>query len=240
MRSRELFSGMAPSEISPRCVSAAAREGCNPSNPSLIEFHLEMECYGMDSGFSLINGPGSPFTSITCRVNRLVRASRLRLVGDELAYSGGAADQGGAADPDLFQTASEFTLALQAPRDRSGLTIREVTRLADGRAATVGDYFSGRHLPLDRELFARILAAFGRATRRGSSGGSWRSRGCGGCRGGAVRLRTGGLPGTRRPTRSGSSAGRMSLACYGRMPPRCQSCRRSRQAPPPTRRAGRR
>ena len=82
-------------------------------------------------------------------------------MGDELALRGGAADIDGAADPDLFQTASEFGRALQALRDRSGLTIREVARLADGRVATVGDYFSGRHLPLDRELFARILAVFG-------------------------------------------------------------------------------
>jgi WD40 repeat protein len=82
-------------------------------------------------------------------------------VGDELALSGVAADKGEAADPDLFQTAPEFGRALQALRDRSGLTIREVARLADGRVATVGDYFSGRHLPLDRELFARILGVFG-------------------------------------------------------------------------------
>jgi hypothetical protein len=27
--------------------------------------------------------------------------------------------------------------------------------------ATIGDYFSGRHLPLDRELFTRVLAACG-------------------------------------------------------------------------------
>jgi hypothetical protein len=64
-------------------------------------------------------------------------------------------------DLDLIETASDFGCALQALRERSGLTIRDVARLADGRVATVGDYFSGRHMPLDRELFARVLIACG-------------------------------------------------------------------------------
>jgi hypothetical protein len=76
-------------------------------------------------------------------------------------WRSGGRGPGWSRGPDLFQTASEFTLALQALSDRSGLTIREVARLADGRVATVGDYVSGRHLPLDRELFAQILAVFG-------------------------------------------------------------------------------
>jgi WD40 repeat protein/transcriptional regulator with XRE-family HTH domain len=86
---------------------------------------------------------------------RPARARHLRLMGENEAFSGGG------ADPDLIETAAQFGRALQALRDRSGLTIREVARQADGRVATVGDYFSGRHLPLDRELLARLLAVLG-------------------------------------------------------------------------------
>ena len=76
----------------------------------------------------------------------------------------------------------EFALALPALSDRSGLTIREVARLADGRVATVGDYVSGRHLPLDRELFARILAVFGESDLARVERGSWHSPEPGRCR----------------------------------------------------------
>jgi hypothetical protein len=62
---------------------------------------------------------------------------------------------------DVIATAAEFTRELQALRARSGLTIREVARAAKTPVATTGDSFSGRHLPLDREQFARILAACG-------------------------------------------------------------------------------
>src|ERR1700689_4407008 len=63
--------------------------------------------------------------------------------------------------PERIATAAEFTRELQALRERSGLTIREVARAAKAPVATTGDYFSGRHLPLDREQFARILTACG-------------------------------------------------------------------------------
>ena len=66
-----------------------------------------------------------------------------------------------AGSPEAIATAAEFTRELQALRARSGLTIREVARAAKTPVATTGDYFSGRHLPLDREQFARILAACG-------------------------------------------------------------------------------
>src|ERR1700733_14103240 len=62
---------------------------------------------------------------------------------------------------DVIATAAEFAAELQALRARSGLTIREVARAAKTPVATTGDYFSGRHLPLDRDQFARILAACG-------------------------------------------------------------------------------
>ena len=60
-----------------------------------------------------------------------------------------------------ISTAAEFARELQALRDRSGLTIREVARAAKTSVSTTGDCFSGRHLPADREQFARILAACG-------------------------------------------------------------------------------
>jgi WD40 repeat protein len=63
--------------------------------------------------------------------------------------------------PDGIATAAEFTRALQALRARAGLTIREVARAARTPVATTGDCFSGRHLPLDRDQFARMLAACG-------------------------------------------------------------------------------
>ena len=58
-------------------------------------------------------------------------------------------------------TGTDFVRELQSLRERSGLTIREVARAAGTSVSTTGDYFSGRHLPLDREQFARILAACG-------------------------------------------------------------------------------
>jgi hypothetical protein len=63
--------------------------------------------------------------------------------------------------PDQIATAAEFTRELQALRARSGLTIRAIARAAKTPVATAGDYFSGRHLPLDRDQFARILIACG-------------------------------------------------------------------------------
>lgn len=63
--------------------------------------------------------------------------------------------------PDRITSAAEFTRELQALRERSGLTIRAIARAAKTPVATVGDYFSGRHLPLGRDQFARILAACG-------------------------------------------------------------------------------
>ncbi|HEY0932994.1 MAG TPA: helix-turn-helix domain-containing protein, partial [Trebonia sp.] len=67
----------------------------------------------------------------------------------------------GTPDPDLIQTAADFGRALQALRDQSGLKIREVARLTGGQRSTVGGYFSGQHLPLDRELLTRLLRVCG-------------------------------------------------------------------------------
>ena len=67
----------------------------------------------------------------------------------------------GSPDPDSIQTAADFARALQALRDRSGLRIREVARLTGGQRSTVGGYFSGQHLPLDRQLLTRLLTVCG-------------------------------------------------------------------------------
>jgi WD40 repeat protein len=67
----------------------------------------------------------------------------------------------GSPDPDSIQTAADFARALQALRDVSGLRIREVARLTGGQRSTVGGYFSGQHLPLDRELLTRLLMVCG-------------------------------------------------------------------------------
>jgi WD40 repeat protein/transcriptional regulator with XRE-family HTH domain len=64
-------------------------------------------------------------------------------------------------DQERIATAADFARALQALRERAGLTIREVAKAAGTSVSTTGDYFSGRHLPLDRHQFVRILAACG-------------------------------------------------------------------------------
>ena len=72
-------------------------------------------------------------------------------------------------------TAADFIRELQALRERSGLTIREVAQAAKTPVATTGDCFSGRHLPLDREQFARILGGVRRdrpGAGRGVAGGA--------------------------------------------------------------------
>src|SRR6201996_2233967 len=78
-----------------------------------------------------------------------------------LPYVGDLSAVSGTPDPDLIQTAADFSRALRAVREQSGLRIREVARLTGGQRSTVGGYFSGQHLPLDRELLARLLTVCG-------------------------------------------------------------------------------
>lgn len=66
-----------------------------------------------------------------------------------------------AQDLEQITTATDFARELQALRERAGLTIREVARAAGTPLSTAGDCFSGKHLPLDREQFARIVRACG-------------------------------------------------------------------------------
>jgi WD40 repeat protein/transcriptional regulator with XRE-family HTH domain len=53
---------------------------------------------------------------------------------------------------DATDSRQEFAEALTALRLRSGLTVRELARRLDTPTATIGDYFSGRHLPGPAQL----------------------------------------------------------------------------------------
>jgi WD40 repeat protein len=64
-------------------------------------------------------------------------------------------------DADTIESAAQFGRAMQELRDRSGLSIREVAKQCNRPPATIGDYFSGAHLPNDRKLLALILTVCG-------------------------------------------------------------------------------
>jgi WD40 repeat protein/transcriptional regulator with XRE-family HTH domain len=69
----------------------------------------------------------------------------------------------GVPDPDQIVTQQDFGRALTLLRNRAGLTVRQVARASGLPASTVGDYFSGRHLPATGQAGSlhRILAACG-------------------------------------------------------------------------------
>jgi WD40 repeat protein/transcriptional regulator with XRE-family HTH domain len=69
----------------------------------------------------------------------------------------------GVTDPDRIGTREEFATALTLLRERAGLTVRDVARELDVPSATIGGYFSGRHLPSLKppDQLARILSACG-------------------------------------------------------------------------------
>ncbi|HEY8472323.1 MAG TPA: AAA family ATPase [Natronosporangium sp.] len=50
-------------------------------------------------------------------------------------------------DIDQIETRQQFAAALTAAREQAGLTVRQVARVTGIPAATLGGYFSGRHLP---------------------------------------------------------------------------------------------
>ena len=60
-----------------------------------------------------------------------------------------------------IESQADFGRELTALRERAGLRIRDVGRLSGIPVSTVGDYFSGRHLPADREQLIRILEVCG-------------------------------------------------------------------------------
>ena len=55
--------------------------------------------------------------------------------------------QGAGPDPGRVATQQDFGRELTLVRQQAGLTVREVARAAALPPSTVGDYFSGRHLP---------------------------------------------------------------------------------------------
>ena len=66
-------------------------------------------------------------------------------------------------DPERVTTQQDFGRELTLLRQRAGLTIRKVSRLAGVPVSTAGDYFSGRHLPplTQPAVLPRILRACG-------------------------------------------------------------------------------
>ncbi|MGN6780806.1 MAG: nSTAND1 domain-containing NTPase [Marmoricola sp.] len=69
----------------------------------------------------------------------------------------------GAARARSIATAADFAEALAALRLRAGMSVREVSRAAGIPSATLGGYFSGRHLPsaTQPDVLARLLTALG-------------------------------------------------------------------------------
>ncbi len=62
-------------------------------------------------------------------------------------------------EPHLIQSREEFAAELTALRDASGLSMRRLSNQVDAPLATLGGYFSGRHLPTvsQTDLFRRVL-----------------------------------------------------------------------------------
>jgi WD40 repeat protein/transcriptional regulator with XRE-family HTH domain len=71
------------------------------------------------------------------------------------------ADDAAYPDPGRIATQADFGRELTALRKRAGLKIREVARASGIPVSTTGDYFSGRHLPADRQQLIRILNVCG-------------------------------------------------------------------------------
>jgi len=66
-----------------------------------------------------------------------------------------------AATAEQICSQADFGRELTGLRERAGLRIRDVGRLSGIPVSTVGDYFSGRHLPADSQQLTRILEACG-------------------------------------------------------------------------------
>lgn len=108
-------------------------------------------------------------------------------------------------DPRDIGSAAEFAAALTTLRLRAGLSIRDLGRTTGIPSATLGGYFSGRHLPpaTQPQLLEQVLDALG----VGDDEEQWRDallrvRRSGGTRGAASAGRaTGGATGTASPYR---------------------------------------
>ena len=66
-----------------------------------------------------------------------------------------------APDPERIATQADFGRELKSLREHAGLTIREAARASGVPHSTVGDYFSGRHLPAGPDLLERVLSVCG-------------------------------------------------------------------------------
>ena len=77
------------------------------------------------------------------------------------AFSGASAQAGG--DPSAIGSRSELAAALTRLRELTGLSVRDLARRVDSPVATIGGYFSGRHLPTVAQsaVFFRLMAACG-------------------------------------------------------------------------------
>jgi len=77
------------------------------------------------------------------------------------AISGHSASAGD--DPAAIGSRSELAFALTRLRELTGLSVRDLARRVDSPVATVGGYFSGRHLPTVAQsgVFRRLLEACG-------------------------------------------------------------------------------
>jgi len=76
-------------------------------------------------------------------------------------------------DPSTLASREDFAVALTTLRNLLGLTVREVSRRTGIPSATLGGYFSGRHLPpvSQPQAFAALLATLGVG---GADADSWR------------------------------------------------------------------
>jgi predicted transcriptional regulator len=64
-------------------------------------------------------------------------------------------------DLSSIRTSNEFGDALTSVRLHAGLSVRELKRQVDIPLATLGGYFSGRHLPRDANVLRKILRTCG-------------------------------------------------------------------------------
>lgn len=63
-----------------------------------------------------------------------------------------------ALDPALFRTKEEFGAGLRHARERAGLTVRRLARMATIPASTIADHCNGTHLPRPEELRRTLVA----------------------------------------------------------------------------------
>ncbi len=77
------------------------------------------------------------------------------------------------ADPERIESKEDLGRELSLLRSQSGLTVRELAKRLGTPVATVGDYFSGRHLPGPRQVstYRALLEACG--VEGGDQAGAW-------------------------------------------------------------------